>query len=48
MSNHYEASEVSEIGRAQDVILGASKLVNIYDDGTSMPKRSQVEAEEDD
>ena len=27
MSNHYETAEVMEIGRAQDVILGSSKLI---------------------
>jgi hypothetical protein len=27
MSNHYEVAEVVEIGRAQDVILGSSKLI---------------------
>jgi hypothetical protein len=45
--NNYEASEVAEIGRAQDVILGSSKFVWEVDDGAGQPKR-ETEMEEDD
>lgn len=34
MTNHYEVAEIVEIGRAQDVILGSSKLVEVYPDST--------------
>ena len=46
MTNNYEASEVAEMGRAQDVILGTSKLIQEYDDGIGQPKR-EFEMEED-
>ena len=46
MSNNYELAEIVEIGRAQDVILGSSKLVNLEDDGAGVPKR-QFEEEDD-
>jgi hypothetical protein len=39
VTNNYEASEVAEVGRAQDVILGSSKLVNEFEDGVGQPKR---------
>jgi hypothetical protein len=45
--NNYEASEVAEIGRAQDVILGSSKFIWTYDDGIGQPKR-ETQMEEDD
>ena len=45
--NNYEASEVAEIGRAQDVILGSSKLIQEYDDGVGQPKREMEMAEDD-
>ena len=47
MTNNYEASEVAEIGRAQDVILGSSKLVWECDDGINQPKREFEMAEDD-
>jgi len=45
--NNYEASEVAEIGRAQDVILGSSKFVWQVEDGVGQPRR-ETEMEEDD
>jgi len=45
--NNYEASEIAEIGRAQDLILGSSKFVWECDDGIGQPKR-ETEMEEDD
>jgi len=48
MRNDYEVPEVNEIGRAQDVILGSTKTINIVDDGAAQPKRlsSQLDDEE--
>ena len=39
MTNNYEVPEVIEVGRAQDVILGASKLVQIFPDSVGQDKR---------
>ncbi len=39
MTNHYEVAEVAEIGRAQDVILGTNKLVNVFPDGPDQDPR---------
>lgn len=39
MTNNYEVPEVVEVGRAQDVILGASKLVQIFLDSVSQERR---------
>jgi hypothetical protein len=46
MINNYEVAEVIEIGRAQDVILGSSKLINRVFDGVEQPPR-ETEAEDD-
>jgi hypothetical protein len=35
MTNHYEVAEIVEIGRAQDVILGTSKLEPNFPDSSS-------------
>ena len=32
MKNNYEVPEVLEVGRAQDLILGSSKLWQVFDD----------------
>ena len=32
MNNNYEVAEIVEIGKAQDVILGSSKEVQLFDD----------------
>ena len=32
MNNNYEIAEIIEIGKAQNVILGSSKDVHIFDD----------------
>lgn len=32
MNNNYEVAEVVEIGKAHNVILGASKAVELFDD----------------
>lgn len=45
--NNYEAPEVAEVGRAQDVILGSLKFMQEYDDGIGQPKR-EFEMEDDD
>ena len=47
MTNNYEASNVAEIGRAQDVILGSQKGLYDVDDGINQPKR-EFEMVEDD
>jgi hypothetical protein len=47
MINNYEASEVAEVGRAQDVILGSSKFIELFDDGTGQPKRETEMAEDE-
>jgi hypothetical protein len=39
MINHYEAAEIVEIGRAQDVILGSSKPFPLFPDSPSEPER---------
>ena len=46
MTNNYELAEVMEIGKAQDVILGSSKLINIFFDGPEQDPR-QTDAEDD-
>lgn len=46
MTNNYEVPEVIEIGRAQDVILGSSKLVQIFNDSPSQLRR-QTEMQDD-
>lgn len=48
MRNNYEIPEVNEVGRAQDVILGSTKQINIVEDGAAQPKRlsSQLDDEE--
>ena len=45
--NNYEVAEIVEIGRAQDVILGSSKLVNEEYDGPEQPRRETVIAEDE-
>jgi hypothetical protein len=47
MTNNYEASEVAEVGRAQDLILGSSKFIELWDDGTGQPKRETEMVEDD-
>ena len=32
MNNKYEVAEIVEIGKAHDVILGSSKLIEVFDD----------------
>lgn len=39
MNNHYEVPEVIEIGRAQDVILGGAKFLQIFNDAPSQARR---------
>ncbi|HJP94156.1 MAG TPA: hypothetical protein VJ875_19515 [Pyrinomonadaceae bacterium] len=42
MTNHYEVAEIVEIGRAQDLILGSSKLVNrVYDGPEQLPRETE-------
>lgn len=48
MINHYEVPEVVEIGKAQDVILGSSKLVNnVYDGPIEDPRESHEMSDDD-
>lgn len=47
MRNDYEVPEVNEIGRAQDVILGSTKAINLVDDGLGQPKRLNEEADDE-
>jgi hypothetical protein len=47
MINNYEVPEVVEIGRAQDVILGSSKLVEIYPDSADQDWRETEMAEDE-
>lgn len=47
MINNYEVPEAVEIGRAQDVILGSSKLVNIFFDGPEQEPRQTDQADDE-
>jgi len=47
MINNYEVPEIVEIGRAQDVILGSSKAVLIYDDSPFQPEQRETEMADD-
>ena len=47
MRNDYEVPEVNEIGRAQDVILGSTKAINLVDDGLGQPKRFNEEVDDE-
>ena len=44
--NNYEVAEIVEIGRAQDVILGATKFEPNEDDGPVLPRRDTLEEDE--
>ena len=46
MVNFYEVAEVIEIGKAQDVILGTSKLIQNVDDSPNAGYR-EFELEDD-
>jgi hypothetical protein len=47
MRNDYEIAEVNEIGRAQDVILGSTKTINIVEDGAAQPRRLSEELDDE-
>ena len=47
MINHYEVAEIMEIGRAQDVILGSSKLLPFYPDSPDQPERESETADDE-
>ena len=47
MLNNYEVPEVVEIGRAQDVILGSSKLVEFYPDSADQEWRETEMADDE-
>ena len=47
MTNNYEVPEVVEVGRAQDVILGSSKLVLIFDDSPLQPDQRETDMADD-
>jgi len=42
MTNHYEIAEIVEIGRAQDVILGESKIEPNFPDSPNQPDRDTL------
>lgn len=44
--NNYEVPEVVEIGRAQDVILGTNKLVQVFPDSPNQPDREDMTDDE--
>jgi hypothetical protein len=46
MTNNYEASEVVEMGRAQDVILGSSKLVPVVPESPGQLRESDMADDE--
>jgi hypothetical protein len=47
MVNRYEVAEIVEIGRAQDVILGSSKFVEIYPDSADQDWRETETADDE-
>jgi hypothetical protein len=47
MTNNYEVPEVLEVGKAQDVILGSSKLVQNVIDSTEQDYREDEMAEDE-
>ena len=47
MPNNYEVPEVVEIGRAQDVILGSTKVLQIFPDGPDQDPRDTEMAEDE-
>ena len=47
MINDYEVPEVVEMGRAQDVILGSSKLIPIFPDSPFQCFRENEIADDD-
>lgn len=47
MINNYEVPEVVEMGRAQDVILGSSKFVLIFDDSPFQPDQRETDMADD-
>jgi hypothetical protein len=47
MTNRYEVAEIVEIGRAQDVILGSSKLVEHFPDSTDQDWREFETADDE-
>lgn len=47
MINHYEVAEIVELGRAQDVILGSSKLELVYPDSADQDWRETETADDE-
>jgi len=47
MTNRYEIADIVEIGRAQDVILGSSKLVPLYPDSPEQGERETETADDE-
>jgi len=45
--NHYEVAEIVELGRAQDVILGSSKLELVYPDSADQDWRETETADDE-
>lgn len=46
MINNYEVAEIVEIGRAQDVILGTTKVLQIFDDSPHQELRDEAADDE--
>ena len=47
MTNQYEVAEIVQIGRAQDVILGSSKLVEHFPDSADQDWREFETADDE-
>ena len=47
MINHYEVADIIGVSRAQDVILGSSKLVPIYPDSPDQGERETETADDE-
>jgi hypothetical protein len=47
MRNNYEVPEVSEVGKAQDLILGSTKPAFVVDDGIGQPWRQPEELDDE-
>ena len=45
--NNYEMAEIIEIGKAREVILGSSKLVQLFDDSPFQEYRENEMAEDE-
>lgn len=46
MINRYEVPEITEVGRAQDLILGTTKVLPIHYDGVDQERRDEMSDDE--